>query len=91
MTSILTQATVAALNGSLGSADVAVRNISVSQSGGAPGSRGCLPQLVLSMAKSSHSWMSTVCWTVLSCKGTAAALNLLVARRLHAIYLMHHL
>ena len=54
MTSILTQATVAALNGSLGSADVAVRNISVSQSGGALSSRGCLPQLVLLMAKSSN-------------------------------------
>lgn len=40
MTSILTQATVAALNGSLGSTNVAVRNISVSQSGGALGSHG---------------------------------------------------
>ena len=47
MTSILIQATVAVLNGSLGSTDVAVRNISVSHLGKALGSRGCLRKLVL--------------------------------------------
>ena len=73
MTSILVQATVAALNGSLGSTDVAVRNISVSQSGDAPRRRGCLSKLVLLMAKPSHLQVSLVHWTVLTCRGTAAA------------------
>ena len=58
MTSILTQATVAALNGSLGSTNVAVRNISVSQSGGALGSHGRTRKLVLLMAKTSHAQAS---------------------------------